>query len=200
MSKINPNASALINDYIERKAHFKPLSKLLRSLIHKAYPQVVEDWKWSSPVFQKNGMVCGFVVFKNHVSLSFFNGAKISDKHQLFSKDCTAQHSKTIKFTKDTQINENQVFDYIKEAFLITKANIKKATVKKEIVIPALLKTALKENPLAAKNFNNLAYTYRKEYAMYITEAKREATQLKRLTSTIENLAKNIKLNEQYKC
>ncbi len=44
-----------------------------------------------------------------------------------------------------------------------------------------------------------MAYTYRKEYARHISDAKRETTKLSRLEKVISNLEKNIKMHEQYK-
>ena len=45
-----------------------------------------------------------------------------------------------------------------------------------------------------------MAYTYRKEYALHISQAKRETTKLKRLEKVISNLEQNIKMHEQYNC
>jgi mRNA-degrading endonuclease YafQ of YafQ-DinJ toxin-antitoxin module len=45
-----------------------------------------------------------------------------------------------------------------------------------------------------------MAYTYKKEYARFIQEAKRDTTKLSRLKKVITNLEQNIKMHEQYKC
>ncbi len=202
MSKINPNASSLIDEYIANKKSFaKDICELLRNLIHKSDNNVIEDWKWNIPIFKKNGMVCGFASFKNHVSLTFFNGATMSDKHQLFTGDCTAKNMRTIKFKNISEANENQLLDYFKEAFSQNEIVVKKIINKKDkIEIPELLQNALIKNKLANDNFEKMAYTYRKEYALHISEAKRDTTKLKRLEKVISNLEQNIKMHEQYKC
>lgn len=201
MAKINPNASKLIDKYLTSKAPFaNEICLLLRDLIHKSDNLIIEDWKWNIPVFHKNGMVCGFAGFKKHVSLTFFNGVLMKDKHQLFSDDCNAQKTRTIKFFHVSDINENQLLGYFKEAFSLSEIPIKKEIQKKEIVIPDLLQNALDNNEIAKANFNKMAYTYRKEYALHITDAKREATKIKRLEKVITNLEQNIKMHEQYKC
>jgi len=201
MSKVNPNASSLIDEYIASKELFeKNICKLFRKLIHKADNEVIEDWKWNIPIFNKVEMVCGFAVFKNHISLSFFKGATMSDKHNLFSSDYAGTNMRTIKFIKSSEVNENKLFNYFKEAFLLSEIPIKKTKSKKEFDIPELLQKALDNNKLAKQNFDEMAYTYRKEYALHIADAKREATKLKRLEKVILNLEKNIKMNEQCKC
>jgi uncharacterized protein YdeI (YjbR/CyaY-like superfamily) len=145
-------------------------------------------------------MVCGFAGFKKHVSLTFFNGVLMNDKYKLFSDDCGAQKLRTIKFTNISEINELQLIYYFREAFSINEIPVKKTAVKKEIIIQELLQIALAKNKLAKTNFENMAYTYRKEYAFHISDAKRETTKLKRLEKVISNLEKNIKMHEQYKC
>ena len=42
-----------------------------------------------------------------------------------------------------------------------------------------------------------MAYTYRKEYALNITSAKREATQLRRLSNVMLLLTHNLKMHEK---
>jgi hypothetical protein len=197
MSKINPLASSLIDDYINSRATFaKEILALFRQLIHKANQDIVEDWKWNIPVFHKNEMVCGFAAFQKHVSLTFFNGANMSDKHLLFSGDCSAKHTRNIKFTVVSEIDKNQLLDYFKEAFLISGSGNQKSE-NLDIKIHELLQKALNKNELAKKNFENMAYTYRKEYTLQISGAKQEATKIKRLARIISNLEQNIKMHEQ---
>jgi len=201
MAKINPKASLLIDDYLTSKDPFaNEICLLLRDLIHKSDKAIVEDWKWNIPVFHKNGMVCGFSGFKKHVSLTFFNGVLMKDTSHLFAEDCTAQKMRTIKFSTISDINENQLLAYFIEAFSLSEIPIKKEVIKKEIVIPELLQNALDTNNLAKANFEKMAYTYKKEYALHISEAKREATKVKRLQKVIVNLEQNIKMHEQYNC
>lgn len=200
MPKINPLASTLIDDYIASKTLFaKEILELFRNLIHQADSEIIEDFKWNVPVFHKNEMVCGIAAFQKHVSITFFNGAKMSDKHQLFSGDCSAKNIRSIKFNAISEIDKNQLLDYFKEAFLLNKTDFKKTENNKKIEIPEMLQKALNENKLAKKNFENMAYTYQKEYALQISGAKQESTKLKRLERIISNLERNIKMHEKYK-
>ena len=201
MAKINPNASKLIDEYISNLPDFsKEICTVIRKSILEANPNVVEDWKWRIPCFNGTKLVCGFAGFKKHVSLTFFNGSQISDKYNLFTDDCNAQNNRSIKFTAVSEINKNQLTEYLKEAFLLDEMGVKKVTSKKEVEIPELLQNALDKNTLAKDNFEKMAYTYRKEYAQHISDAKRESTKLKRLEKVISNLELNIKMHEQYKC
>jgi len=201
MPKIHPDASILIDDYIQSGPDFsRDICMRLRELIHQAYPEVVEDWKWRTPVFHANSMVCAFAGFKKHVSLSFFHGAQMRDAHGLFTDDCSAQNSRTIKFSDVAEIDDTAVIDYLKEAFLLNLQGVKSIQTPKVLVIPDLLTKALNENPEANSNFLNMAKGYKREYAEYISEAKREATKLRRIEKVISNLKKGVTLNAQYKC
>jgi len=36
----------------------------LRQIILKANPAIRENWKWSAPVYERNGLVCSYAAFK----------------------------------------------------------------------------------------------------------------------------------------
>lgn len=201
MAKTNSTPSILIDDYIENLPSFsKEICNLIRELIHKSSCSIIEDWKWNRPIFSTHKMTCGFSAHKKHVSLTFFNGAEMSDKHLLFSGDCSAQNTRTIKFGSISDINKTHLLNYFNEAFSLTQVPAKKEVKKVEIEIPEMLQLALNKNLLAKTNFENMAFTYRKEYARHISEAKRETTKINRLEKVIANLEQNIKMHEQYKC
>jgi uncharacterized protein YdeI (YjbR/CyaY-like superfamily) len=64
----------------------------------------------------------------------------------------------------------------------------------KELVIPSYLSEALRANKNAWENFNNLAPSYRRQYAGWIAIAKKEETRSRRIREAIELLARNEKL------
>jgi hypothetical protein len=61
------------------------------------------------------------------------------------------------------------------------------------VEVPDDLAQLLKKHPDAEAFFNKLSYTNRKEYARWITSAKREETRQRRLAEAIEKLIKGIK-------
>ncbi len=63
----------------------------------------------------------------------------------------------------------------------------------REVEIPADLAGLLDENPDVKRWFDGLAYTHRKEYVRWITEAKRQETRDKRLLMAIEMMRDQIK-------
>ena len=60
----------------------------------------------------------------------------------------------------------------------------------REVDVPAELAEALAADPVAAKGFNGLAYSHRKEYAAWVADAKREETRQRRVAQAVERLRK----------
>lgn len=198
MSEINTKAPLLITEYQNNAASFaQPILKMIRSIVNSSNASIQEDWKWNIPNFHQNGMLCTMAAFKNHVSFTFFSGVKIKDTFQLFTSDCTAKNMRTIKFTSLDQINEAALTNYIHQAILINKTASKETTKREAFKIPPLLTAAFAKNSIARHNYENMAYTYRKEYALHISSAKKETTQLRRLNNVIRNLVNNLKMHEK---
>lgn len=58
----------------------------------------------------------------------------------------------------------------------------------RQVEVPADLAAALAADALAGERFAGLAYSHRKEFVRWITEAKREATRADRVATTVEML------------
>lgn len=63
----------------------------------------------------------------------------------------------------------------------------------RKVSIPPPLQLAFTQHPEAETLFKQLSYTHQKEYAQYITEAKRTETQIRRVNKCIQLLSKNVK-------
>lgn len=64
----------------------------------------------------------------------------------------------------------------------------------KELVVPVFIEEALRKNRKAYENFNGLAIGYKRMYVAWISSAKREETQKKRIAEAIGLLEQNKKL------
>lgn len=186
------DAAYQITEYINSMPEWsRAICEKLRNIIHKADPQMLEDWKWG-PNFYHNGMVCGVGAFKKHVALAFFQGAQLKDPKNMLMHSENNAHNRRIHFKDVKDIKERLLIEMIKEAVQINltgkAVKISKAATF-EIDTPADLQKLLEVNKLT-EYFDMLAYTHRKEYITAITEAKKEVTRKKRLDKTIEMLMK----------
>ena len=58
-----------------------------------------------------------------------------------------------------------------------------------ELVTPEYFQQVLDENPKAKEKFEKFGYSHKKEYLIWITEAKTDATRQKRMKTAIEWLS-----------
>lgn len=73
------------------------------------------------------------------------------------------------------------------------KVELMEDTEERIVDIPEELQSALAKNPKAKSFYDTLSYTNRKEYAVWIKDAKKEETKKKRLKETIVKLVKGLK-------
>ncbi len=179
-----PNASKLIDDYIAKAQPFaQEICTKLRQIIFKAEPQIVEDWKWG-PNYSLNGMICGYGAFREHVTLTFFQGVHMRDPKKIFNYGDANKHNRSVKFTNVKEINEKLLTAYVKEAVKLNGKGLKAP--ERVIEVPADFQKALAKNKKALATFENFAFTHRKEYVLWITGAKKQETRERRIAKAIE--------------
>lgn len=117
MSK-EENASSLIDGRIEELGEWrgKTLAKV-RALIHKAVPEVVEEWKWRGvPVWSRDGIICTGETYKSVVKLTFAKGASLDDPAKLFNSSLDGNTRRAIDISEDDRIDEAALTDLVKAA------------------------------------------------------------------------------------
>ena len=186
-----------IDVYIAKSADFaKPILNHIRELVHKACPDVEEKMKWSMPFFDyKDEMFCHMAAFKQHAVMGFWKAALMKDALLMENaKSETAMgHLGRISSLKDIP-SDKKITGWIKEAMELNDKGIKlpakpKTAAGKEIAVPDYFTKALAKNKKAKQVFENYAYSHKKEYVMWITEAKTEDTRNKRMATALEWLA-----------
>ncbi|WP_192821434.1 DUF1801 domain-containing protein [Rufibacter sp. LB8] len=182
--------------YEKAPAFAQPICTLLREAIAAADPDLKATWKWNTPVYEKPGpgMVCAVGVFKQHVNLSFTQGALLPDPHGIFTSSQDAKTMRSIKFTSPDQVNVPVLIEYIKAATQLKAGTALKSVERDAIVIPEDLKLALSEGQ-QLETFEKLAYTHRKEYVRWVTEAKRPETRDTRILKTVERVGEGKKFS-----
>ena len=84
----------------------KTLSRL-RALIKQADPEVVEEWKWSVPVWSHGGLICTGEAYKSAVKLTFPKGASLKDPSGLFNSSLEGNVRRAIDFREGDEIDED---------------------------------------------------------------------------------------------
>ncbi len=199
------NKNNRIDEYIENAADFaKPVMHHLRELIHIACPDVIANIKWSTPSFEYKGLLCGFGAYKNYCMFGFWKSSLMADPNNLLKAHGGESMGNFGKITRLADLPDDAVIiAYIKEAMLLNDKRIQlppkpKNVIKKELIIPEILTKALRQNKTAQLAFEKFSPSHKREYAEWISEAKTEATQQKRITQTIEWLQEGKSRNWKY--
>jgi hypothetical protein len=93
----------------------KMLSQL-RKLIKQADPKVVEEWKWSVPVWSHDGLICTGEAYKKVVKMTFANGAALKDPSGLFNSSLEGNTRRAIDFHEGEKIDADALKALIREA------------------------------------------------------------------------------------
>jgi hypothetical protein len=113
----------MIDERIEELADWrgKMLSKL-RALIRQADPDVVEEWKWSVPVWSHDGLICTGETYKKVVKLTFAKGAALDDPSGLFNSSLEGNTRRAIDFHEGEKIDEKGLKALIRAAVKLNTA------------------------------------------------------------------------------
>jgi len=130
------SASAQIDAKINELGDWRgtTLAKV-REIIHKADPEIVEEWKWAkatspgTPVFSHGGIICTGETYKNAVKLTFAKGASLDDPSGLFNSSLEGNVRRAIDIREGEKINEAALKKLIRAAVeLNLKAKSKSKT------------------------------------------------------------------------
>ncbi len=89
---------------------------LVRRLIHEADPAIVEEWKWETPVWSHDGIVCTGEIYKQAVKLTFAKGALLADPHHLFNASLTGNVRRAIDLGAQDELDGPSFKELIREA------------------------------------------------------------------------------------
>ena len=79
----------------------------VRALIKQADPEVVEEWKWSVPVWSHDGLICTGETYKNVVKLTFAKGASLKDPSGLFNSSLEGNVRRAIDLHERDELDED---------------------------------------------------------------------------------------------
>ena len=97
----------------------------LRTLIKEADPDVVEEWKWSVPVWSHDGLICTGETYKNAVKMTFAKGAALKDPSRLFNSSLEGNTRRAIDFREGEKINEEALKALVRAAVTLNQSKAK---------------------------------------------------------------------------
>jgi hypothetical protein len=99
-------ASTLIDQKIAALADWRGQTLArMRALIRAADPEVLEEWKWDTPVWSHEGILCTGEVYKDKVKLTFLKGASLKDPAKLFNSSLEGNARRAIDLREGEEID-----------------------------------------------------------------------------------------------
>ena len=116
------SASDLIDARIESLGDWRgKMLARLRALIKDADPGVVEEWKWSNPVWSHDGLICTGETYKSAVKTTFAKGAALPDPSRLFNSSLDGNVRRAIDFHEGDKVDEKALKALIRAAVALNK-------------------------------------------------------------------------------
>eukprot|EP00764_Aduncisulcus_paluster_P014965 gnl/Carplike_NY0171/9272_a12943_159.p1 GENE.gnl/Carplike_NY0171/9272_a12943_159~~gnl/Carplike_NY0171/9272_a12943_159.p1 ORF type:complete len:198 (+),score=2.68 gnl/Carplike_NY0171/9272_a12943_159:118-711(+) len=190
-----------VDEYILNVKNGKDILITLREILKQT--ELAETIKWGAPVYTfRDKNVVGLSSFKSYSGLWFFQGALLKDEAGVLvnAQEGTTKALRQWRFSSANEIDEKRVLKYVKEAISNQKEGKEiKADRKSKVVIPLELNDAFQENSELENAFQKLTPGCKREYADYISEAKKEETRIKRVQKVIPMILKKVGLNDKYR-
>jgi hypothetical protein len=76
----------------------------MRKLIREADPDGIEEWKWDTPVWSHDGIICTGEVYKDKVKLTFAKGASLKDPARLFNASLEGNARRAIDIREGEEV------------------------------------------------------------------------------------------------
>ena len=110
-------ASKLISDRIAELGDWrgKALGRM-RKLIKEADPAVVEEWKWGTPVWSHDGIICTGESYKKAVKLTFAKGAALDDPVRLFNSSLEGNVRRAIDIHEGVDVDGSAFKRLVRQA------------------------------------------------------------------------------------
>lgn len=193
---------ANVDTYIDANEKWRKELDFLRELVLSTGLEETIKWVFPTYMWNKKNIVA-ICAFKEYCGIWFYQGGSLADDFKVLMN---AQEGKTKamrqwRFHALEDINPELVLTYIEEAIQNQKDGniIKFKRTPKPLIIPPEFKEVLDNNSTVAYSFESFSLSKKREFADYISNAKREATKQKRLKEIIPMILENIGLNDKYR-
>lgn len=120
--------SELIDDRIAELGDWRgEMLAKVRSVIHDADPEVVEEWKWRGvPTWYHDGIVCTGETYKEVVKMTFAKGASLDDPKRLFNSSLEGNVRRAIDLREGDKVDTRALKALIKAAVALNESKTKR--------------------------------------------------------------------------
>jgi hypothetical protein len=94
----------------------------MRRLIKQADPAVVEEWKWMTPVWSHDGILCTGESYKSVVKLTFARGASLPDPARLFNSSLGGNTRRAIDIHEGERVDASAFKTLVRQAVALNRS------------------------------------------------------------------------------
>jgi len=105
----------------------------MRKLIKAADPDVVEEWKWTNPIWSHDGIICTGESYKKAVKLTFAKGAFLKDPARLFNSSLDGNVRRAIDIHEGEAVDESAFKALIRQAVALNSSGRSKPARKAQV-------------------------------------------------------------------
>ena len=95
----------------------------MRAVITAADPAVIEEWKWATPVWSCDGLICTGEVYKKAVKMTFAKGAALADPAGLFNSSLEGNVRRAIDVHEGDTLNETALKALVRAAIALNRSS-----------------------------------------------------------------------------
>jgi len=95
----------------------------LRALVKEADPEVTEEWKWETPVWSHDGLICTGEAYKQVVKMTFAKGASLKDPSGLFNSSLEGNVRRAIDFREGEKLDTKALKALIRAAVAFNRSS-----------------------------------------------------------------------------
>lgn len=190
----------------------QPVLVSLRELVQQAVPDATETVKWGMPFWELNGTILANMgIFKRHCSFGFWSKS-MTEHLAAHGLEHSTGAGSLGRLTRLEDLPSHEAMlgylrtaaEHIRQGFAEIPRNDRKrgpdgnSSSKPTIPVPPAFAEALAATPEAQKVFDGFPPSCRREYLVWITEAKWEETRTRRIAQAVAQLSQGKRYNWQY--
>jgi hypothetical protein len=125
------SASELISQRIAELGDWRgeTLSRM-RALIKEADADIVEEWKWTNPMWSRDGIICTGESYKSAVKLTFAKGASLKDPARLFNSSLEGNARRAIDIREGEKVDASAFKALVRQAVALNGSGASKPSKK----------------------------------------------------------------------
>jgi hypothetical protein len=121
-------ASRLITERIAELGDWRgDTLQRIRALMKEAAPEIVEEWRWGTPVWSHHGLVCTGETYKKAVKMTFARGAFLKDPSGLFNSSLEGNTRRAIDIHEGEKLPTRALKALVRAAVSLNLSGLKTA-------------------------------------------------------------------------